>query len=124
MQKCRVTVCYECELRSLSSQQLSWLQKARNVLPVVFIKVARAVLQNYHYAAQVLNTVTWLRPAVHDRKAPPLHSLASHTDVFRGVVIKRLRGSLHSDPTQPSPPPPFPLHYACRCVFAFKKSKT
>ena len=61
-----------------------------NFLAVVFTKVARAMLQNYHYAAQVLNAVTRLRPA-----------------------IKHLRGSLHSNHT------PFPLHYACRCVFAF-----
>ena len=63
--------------------------KPRNFLAVVFAKVARAVLQNCHYAAQVLNAVTRLRPA-----------------------IKHLRGSLHSNHT------PFPLHYACRCVFA------
>ena len=59
-----------------------------NFLAVVFTKVARAMLQNYHYAAQVLNAVTRLRPA-----------------------IKHLRGSLHSNHT------PFPLHYMLVDVF-------
>ena len=51
---------------------ITTIQKPRNFLAVVFTKVARAMLQNYHYAAQVLNAVTRLRPG-----------------------IKHLRGSLH-----------------------------
>ena len=87
-------------MRALVAVVITTIQKPRNFLAVVFTKVARAVLQNYHYAAQVLNAVTGrLRPA-----------------------IKHLRGSLHSNPTPPPPPlppSPFPLHYACRYVFAF-----
>ena len=70
--------------------------KARNFLAVVFMKVAKSVLQNYHYAAQVLNAVTRLRPA-----------------------IKHLRGSLHSNlpPSRPPPPPPTSASITLAYVF-------